>query len=106
MSEDKLVETPVFLGITRPAMQAGVPLDAFVLEAVGAALCMMFFMPAVLVFAPLHAALMLVTRAEPNWWNLLVAWWTTRALAWQPFWRASSYSPFNRPGSSRHGPPR
>jgi|SRR6185436_7884731 len=93
-----LVEDPLAVGLTRPAMRWGVTYTAIIVNAV---IVMELFLLTknLLVLSiglPIHGLCMLVCAREPRWFELASLWAQTRlpALAGTlRFWRASSYAP-------------
>lgn len=102
----------LFLAVTRPALWAGIPIEAAVLLLIGSA--------SVLIQSnsPLYAALVaafgysisrLIVRHDINAFRLLFLWGRTKlANRNRNFWGGSSYSPLplsgiRRKGFGRHG---
>ncbi|MEY3201089.1 MAG: hypothetical protein RIR70_639 [Pseudomonadota bacterium] len=87
---------PLFVGLTRPATIAGIPYAAFVVEimittlvflAVGNPLYL-------LIAAPIHAILYLVSAHDPGVFHSLLVWTRTSGRCRNTrFWGAASFSP-------------
>lgn len=102
MSSDVLVEDPLFLACTRPAMIGGVTLEAAALNAMVS--CVLFLLAGSLAYGlvaiPIHALCRAACRHEPNQFRLLRAWIETRGRHRnRAVWGGSSYTPLRlRPG--------
>ncbi|MCB0430713.1 MAG: VirB3 family type IV secretion system protein [Flavobacteriales bacterium] len=90
-------EDILFLGLTRPAMIAGVPYDAVV----GIAVCNLIVfigfkdLKMLLLYPALHGICYLVTKHDPNTFRLLKMWFITKSRSLNRFyWKASSSGPF------------
>ena len=107
-----LTKNVLFLAVTRPALWAGIPIEAAVLLLIGSA--------SVLIWSnsPVYAALVvafgysisrLIVRHEVNAFRLLFLWGRTKAgNRNRAFWGGSSYTPLplsglRRKGFGRHG---
>ena len=107
-----LTKNTLFLAVTRPALWAGIPIEAAVLLLIASA--------SVLIQnnSPLYAALIaafgfsisrLIVRHDVNAFRLLFLWGRTKAgNRNRAFWGGSSYSPLTltglrRKGFGRHG---
>ncbi len=102
-----LTKDPLFLAVTRPALWAGIPIEAAVLLLICSA--------SVLIGtnSPVYAALVaifgysisrLVVRHDVNAFRLLFLWGRTKAgNRNQAFWGGSSYSPLKLTGMHRKG---
>ena len=114
MSNDTeiLTKNTLFLAVTRPALWAGIPIEAAVLLLISSA--------SVLIWSnsPVYAALVvafgysisrLIVRHDVNAFRLLFLWGRTKAgNRNRTFWGGSSYSPLplaglRRKGFARHG---
>ena len=114
MSDDAetLVKNPLFLAVTRPAMWAGIPIEAAVLLLIASA--------SVLIQSnsPVYAGLVatfgysisrLIVRHDVNAFRLLFLWGRTKlGNRNRAFWGGSSYTPLplegmRRKGFGRHG---
>ena len=109
MSDDTeiLTKNELFLAVTRPALWAGIPIEAAVLLLIGSA--------SVLIWSnsPVYAALVvvfgysisrLIVRHDVNAFRLLFLWGRTKAgNRNRSFWGGSSYSPLPLAGLSRKG---
>lgn len=88
---------PLFVGLTRPATILGVPYEAFVVEFVLVSVIFLgvgdpFYM---LLLAPLHAVLYLVSAQNPNAFGSIMIWSRTKGRCRNThFWGgAASFSP-------------
>ena len=96
MSDERLVEDTLFLACTRPAMVAGVTMEAMGLNVMLS--CILFLMAGSIVYGlvaiPIHGLCRALCRHDPNMFRILVAWLDTRARhrnsAW---WGGSSCTP-------------
>src|SRR5688572_29019456 len=93
-----VIADPLFVGVTRPAMMAGVTYSAVMLNAV---VVMELFLVTknlltLLIAAPIHGVCMLLCARDARFFDLLILWGGPRlpaALANLKFWKASSHSP-------------
>lgn len=102
-----LTKNVLFLAVTRPALWAGIPIEAAVLLLIGSA--------SVLIWSnsPVYAALVvafgysisrLIVRHEVNAFRLLFLWGRTKAgNRNRAFWGGSSYTPLPLSGLRRKG---
>ena len=107
-----LTKNTLFLAVTRPALWAGIPIEAAVLLLISSA--------SVLIWSnsPVYAAIVvafgysisrLIVRHDVNAFRLLFLWGRTKAgNRNRSFWGGSSYSPLplsglRRKGFGRHG---
>ena len=102
-----LTKNTLFLAVTRPALWAGIPIEAAVLLLIGSA--------SVLIWSnsPVYAALVvafgysisrLIVRHDVNAFRLLILWGRTKAgNRNRAFWGGSSYSPLPLTGLRRKG---
>ena len=102
-----LTKNTLFLAVTRPALWAGIPIEAAVLLLIGSA--------SVLIWSnsPVYAALVvafgysisrLIVRHDVNAFRLLFLWGRTKAgNRNRAFWGGSSYSPLPLGGLRRKG---
>ena len=109
MSDDTetLVKNPLFLAVTRPAMWAGIPIEAAVLLLIASA--------SVLIQSnsPVYAGLVatfgysisrLIVRHDVNAFRLLFLWGRTKlGNRNRAFWGGSSYTPLPLDGIRRKG---
>jgi len=94
--EERLVQAPLFVALTRPQMLAGVTYPFFVINAVITTEAFLLIRsPWVLALAlALHGGSMVMGREEPRWIDL----WLLRAMRCPRagnyrFWRCNSYRP-------------
>ncbi|MFN3668439.1 MAG: type IV secretion system protein VirB3 [Brevundimonas sp.] len=96
MAEERLIEDPLFLACTRPAMVMGVPMEAMgvnvivsgVVFLVGGSLLYLLAAPA------LHLVFRAVCRSDHNAFRLLFVWLDTKGRARNAaLWGGSSPSP-------------
>ena len=114
MSDDTetLVKNPLFLAVTRPALWAGIPIEAAVLLLITSASVL------IETNSPVYAGLVaafgysisrLIVRHDVNAFRLLFLWGRTKAANRnRAFWGGSSYTPLplaglRRKGFGRHG---
>ncbi|WP_353208651.1 VirB3 family type IV secretion system protein [Sphingorhabdus sp.] len=102
-----LTKNVLFLAVTRPALWAGIPIEAAVLLLIGSA--------SVLIWSnsPVYAALVvafgysisrLIVRHDVNAFRLLFLWGRTKAgNRNRAFWGGSSYTPLPLSGLRRKG---
>ena len=102
-----LIKNTLFLAVTRPALWAGIPIEAAVLLLISSA--------SVLIESnsPVYAALVvafgysisrLIVRHDVNAFRLLFRWARTKAgNRNRAFWGGSSYTPLPLDGSRRKG---
>lgn len=94
--EERLVENPLFLACTRPAMVLGVPMEAMGLNLI---VCAVAFLaarsPAWLLLAPaLHLVCQAVCKADPNAFRVIWQYLETKGRARnQLTWGGSSFPP-------------
>lgn len=101
MDEEKkgLSKTPLFIGMTRPPMAMGVPMEFFGINFMVFGVGMILFMSLtakilffVLVCLPLHAIGYLATEKDPHWMNIMI----TKGTKCPPiknrnYWKTNSY---------------
>ena len=104
---EALVKNPLFLAVTRPALWAGIPIEAAVLLLISSA--------SVLIWSnsPVYAALVvafgysisrLIVRHDVNAFRLLFLWGRTKlGNRNRAFWGGSSYTPLPLDGLRRKG---
>jgi type IV secretion system protein VirB3 len=114
VSEDTetLIKNPLFLGVTRPALWAGIPIEAAVVLLIASASVL------IQTNSPVYAALVvafgylisrLIVRHDVNAFRLLFLWGRTKfGNRNRAFWGGSSYTPLplagmRRKGFGRHG---
>ena len=87
---------PLFVGLTRPATIAGIPYAAFVVEVMVTTLVFLAVGNPLylLLAAPIHAMLYLVSAHDPGIFNSLWVWMNTNGRCRNTrFWGAASFSP-------------
>ena len=95
-SEERLVENPLFLACTRPAMVLGVPMEAMGLNLI---VCAVVFLaanlPAWLLLAPaLHLVCQAVCKSDPNAFRVIWQYLETKGRARNAAaWGGSSFPP-------------
>lgn len=92
----------LFVGLTRPAMILGVPYVAVVAEAM--ALGLLFLQTGnlflLLLAAPVHAVLYLVSASDPAIFGSIAIWaLTTARCRNRAFWSAASFAPLRAKNS-------
>lgn len=104
---ETLVKNPLFLAVTRPALRAGIPIEAAVLLLISSA--------SVLIWSnsPVYAAIVvafgysisrLIVRHDVNAFRLLFLWGRTKlGNRNRSFWGGSSYTPLPLDGLRRTG---
>ena len=104
---EALVKNPLFLAVTRPALWAGIPIEAAVLLLISSA--------SVLIWSnsPVYAAIVvafgysisrLIVRHDVNAFRLLFLWGRTKVgNRNRAFWGGSSYTPLPLDGVRRKG---
>lgn len=98
VQEEDVLTDALFVGLTRPATMGGIPYMAFVIE----------FMATTLVFlavgnplylllaAPIHGVLYLISSSNPRVFSELTVWMTVNSRCMNArFWGATSFSPRN-----------
>jgi type IV secretion system protein VirB3 len=96
MSDERLVEDTLFLACTRPAMIAGVTMEAMGVNVMFS--CILFLVAGSikygLVAIPIHVICRAVCRHDPNLFRILFAWLETKARHRNSgWWGGSSYTP-------------
>lgn len=95
--EEQDVQTDLlFVGLTRPATVLGVPYIAFVVEFMATALIFLAVGNPVylLLAAPIHAILYLISANDPGIFGSVFVWMKTTARCRNSrFWSAASFSP-------------
>ena len=108
MTDDEpLDKDPLFLAVTRPALWAGIPIEAGVLILI-VSVCTLIAsgnpLYAALVAASSFAVARLIVRHDVNAFRLLFLWGRTKAgNRNRTFWGGSSYSPLPLAGLRRKG---
>lgn len=104
---EQMAKDPLFLAVTRPAMWAGVPMEAGGLVILAGAITLvgtgnpLYGLAASLV---LYAVARLVVRHDVNAFRLLFMWGRTKAANRnRVFWGGSSYTPLPLYGLKRKG---
>ena len=92
----RLTEDTLFLACTRPAMIAGVTMEAMALNVMFS--CILFLVAGSIVYGlvaiPIHGLCRIICRHDPNMFRILLAWIETpRAHAQRAFWGGSSCTP-------------
>lgn len=95
---DKLDEDILFLACTRPAMMAGVTIEAWFV--IGLGTLMIFLISGSLLYLLcggfVYAACRLACKHDPNQFGLIFAWLRTKARCrTRTYWGASSASPLS-----------
>jgi len=93
-----LTKNTLFLAVTRPALWAGIPIEAAVLLLITSA--------SVLIESnsPVYAISRMIVRHDVNAFRLLFLWGRTKAgNRNRAFWGGSSYSPLPLTGTRRKG---
>lgn len=93
-----LIVERLFVGPTRPAMWALVPLSALVIEVIFIAEIFLWTrnLLSLVWIIPIHGILYLLCLNEPRIFELFKLWAMTKGLNWfaaRVYWKASSYSP-------------
>ena len=94
-----LIDEPLFVGMTRPAMKFGVTYSGLLLNMVITMEAFIITKDVIWLAAaiPIHLLTYLVCLYEPRFFDLMVLWVRTRGFASLAgntrFWRANSYSP-------------
>jgi type IV secretion system protein VirB3 len=96
METERLVEDTLFLACTRPAMIAGVTMEAMALNVMFS--CILFLMAGSIVYGlvvlPIHAINRIICRRDPNMFRILFVWIETRGrMRNAALWGGSSYTP-------------
>lgn len=104
---EELERDMLFLALTRPALFAGVPIEAAVPILMGGAITMIGLgnpLYALAVAGAAYYAARIVVRHDPNTFKLLFLWAGTKARCRnRVFWGGSSYSPLPLLGVRRKG---
>ena len=101
MDEDKVDIDPLFVGMTRPPLVKGVPMEFFGINfiifgigMIGFTALLSKFLFVLLVCCPLHIAAYIATEKEPHWMSIYLTKLTkcgpTRNKV---FWKSNSYQP-------------
>lgn len=106
--DEEMLETdPLFLAVTRPALWAGIPIEAGLLILFAAAITLIATnnpLLGIAVAAPLYAIARFVVRHDVNAFRLLFLWGRTKAgNRNRGYWGGSSYSPLPLSGLKRKG---
>jgi len=95
--EEELTVDPLFAAMTRPAVFAGIPVSAFIIEFMLVAMVFVAISnPLVfLLMAPLHGILYLLAAHDPATFDNLFLWASTksRAMPNRGYWNSISFSP-------------
>jgi type IV secretion system protein VirB3 len=104
---ETLVKNPLFLAVTRPALWAGIPIEAAVLLLITSAVVLIETNSPVyagLVAAFSYSISRLIVRHDVNAFRLLFLWGRTKAANRnRAFWGGSSYTPLPLDGIRRKG---
>ncbi len=80
---ERLIEDTLFLACTRPAMIAGVTMEAMAINVMAS--CILFLVAGSIVYGlaalPIHLICRAICRHDPNQFRLIVAWLETRGRA-------------------------
>lgn len=92
----RLTEDTLFLACTRPAMIAGVTMEAMALNVMFS--CILFLVAGSIIYGlvavPIHGLCRIICRHDPNMFRILLAWIETRGRARNAtFWGGSSCTP-------------
>ena len=102
-----LTKNTLFLAVTRPALWAGIPIEAAVLLLISSASVLIWSNSpgyAALVVAFGYSISRLIVRHDVNAFRLLFLWGRTKAgNRNRSFWGGSSYSPLPLSGLRRNG---
>jgi type IV secretion system protein VirB3 len=95
---ERLIEDTLFLACTRPAMIAGVTMEAMAINVMGS--CILFLVAGSIVYGlaalPIHLICRAICRHDPNQFRLIVAWLETRGRARNgAVWGGSSPTPLH-----------
>ena len=101
MDEDQIDIDPLFIGMTRPPIVMGVPMEFFGINFILFGIGMIAFLSLtgkflfiLCVCVPLHFAAYIATEKEPHWMKIFVTKYTkcgpTRNRI---YWRSNSYKP-------------
>lgn len=93
---ERLSEDTLFLACTRPAMIAGVTMEAMGINVMAS--CILFLVAGSIVYGmialPIHIICRAICRHDPNQFRLLLAWLETRGRARNAMiWGGSSATP-------------
>lgn len=93
---ERLTEDTLFLACTRPAMIAGVTMEAMAINVMAS--CILFLVAGSIVYGlvglPIHLICRAICRHDPNQFRLIVAWLETRGRARNgAVWGGSSPTP-------------
>lgn len=96
MESERLVEDTLFLACTRPAMIAGVTMEAMALNVMFS--CILFLLAGSILYGlvalPIHAVNHIICRRDPNMFRILFVWIETRGrMRNAALWGGSSYTP-------------
>ncbi len=109
MDDDReiMARNPLFLAVTRPALFAGIPIEAAVVILLSSVIVLIGFNNPV--YAAVIAAVMfgisrLIVRHDVNAFRLIFLWGRTKAANRnRVFWGGSSYTPLPLKGIKRKG---
>jgi type IV secretion system protein VirB3 len=96
MDAERIVEDTLFLACTRPAMIAGVTMEAMAVNVMFS--CILFLMAGSifygLVALPIHAVNRIICQRDPNMFRIILTWIETRGrMRNYVLWGGSSYTP-------------
>ncbi|MGJ0503046.1 MAG: type IV secretion system protein VirB3 [Methylocystis sp.] len=96
MEPHRLAEDMLFLACTRPAMIAGVTMEAMAFNMIFS--CILFLAAGSILYGlvalPIHGVNRIICRYDPNMFRILLAWLETRGrMRNASFWGGSSCTP-------------
>lgn len=109
MDDDReiMVRNPLFLAVTRPALFAGIPIEAAVVILLSSVIVLIGFnnpVYAAVIAAVLFGISRLIVRHDVNAFRLIFLWGRTKAANRnRAFWGGSSYTPLPLKGIKRKG---
>ncbi len=105
--QEVMARNTLFLAVTRPALWAGIPIEAAVPIMLAAAIVLIGTnnpIYALITGAVMYALARLVVRQDVNAFRLLFLWGRTKAANRnRAFWGGSSYTPLPLKGITRKG---
>lgn len=101
--EADLLADPLFVGLTRPTMKAGVTFQGNVINLM-ITTCAYIITKNLLylgICLPIHGVFYAICAHDPRAFELLILWFRTRFLnllsyQFKPYWKSSSYSPLEQ----------
>jgi type IV secretion system protein VirB3 len=96
MAHGRLTEDTLFLACTRPAMIAGVTIEAMAFNMIFS--CILFLVAGSILYGlialPIHGVNRMICRHDPNMFRILLAWLETRGrMRNATFWGGSTCTP-------------